>query len=619
MRRKSLTWGVFWDIEKKMKQKHPFLLIIRVSFQDQQIFNRSLDGVLKEIEELPFPVHWNLPVRPLTDDQSSSLLDGLRHRLTKDSPDILLPMGYTGVHHPLLRFSHLKKEVSWTFSNPWKNGIIDKRIIHQDILMPLAPDFQRPAVKGYYHDKHRWLFPMRNATGRILLYKEGRNSGALPLIHVPQPDGGWIQSLFRTLKNSPAALLLDCTNGRDHLQTFIELLKGKPSKLPLHIGIHDIAHVKSHSIAHSIGRFPDVKEFLLTGNTDEIDRSRGTGSRNLWQLTFDPVPNTPGDRFNRYRNMRMKNSKRGDRGTLAALTGLITRADTENHSPPPNVSDSPSPSISDRRLLADMTGSVVLEEDGMTVHFERGSFSGITNGNRALLPPVPVATGIMYGKTLLRAKRESSFSFEGSFTRGLRESLFLPMPWGGLPAGIARDYYFIEDFPRLIVSVKNTWPGFPGDERVDGILAGEFHLFSLEGERGIQITGKAPSGDEVSFELPPEEGTFQIPAGEITFRYRGTAITITFIASPVLSLIPLRIHRKGRSLLCSINPGGFYKESEYRQVLPVSERYSMVILARSEPGGDNRGGAMSTIPPLTKTILSEIGNPWMEELTQTHH
>ena len=86
------------------------------------------------------PIHWNFPTFVLSEPGYQ-----VWYRFTDsfaEERDAILPMGFAGLHHPMLQLDELRRELDWGFSNPMASD--DPLGIRSSVLLCRTPDLCRP-------------------------------------------------------------------------------------------------------------------------------------------------------------------------------------------------------------------------------------------------------------------------------------------------------------------------------------------------------------------------------------------------------------------------------------------------------------------------------------------
>ena len=228
-------------------------------------------------------------------------------------------------------------------------------------------------------------------------------------------------------------------------------------------------------------------------------------------------------------------------------------------------------------IIANMPGSVVLEEEDMKVHFNKGNLYGILKGSGNLLPRMEARGYIEKHQEPANFVKDSSFSFTGDSERGLRDRIALPSGNGTPPWLVIRDYYFNEEEPGLHISL--WWKAAkisPDTEKISLLevpitITHEQCLFSyrdLHGEtHSLKLTGPARqqerkvmifSGDRFSFSPAEKES---VP------------VTFIFDRPTERAMVELKRLKKAKDVfLVTFTPGGMYAPRRDASLELVQER-----------------------------------------------
>ncbi|MBN2510725.1 MAG: hypothetical protein JXB03_10625 [Spirochaetales bacterium] len=238
-------------------------------------------------------------------------------------------------------------------------------------------------------------------------------------------------------------------------------------------------------------------------------------------------------------------------------------------------------------IIANMPGAVTLEEEDMTVLFNKGNLNGILKGVDNVLPNMETRAYIEAPDSVSHLIKDSSFSFSGETERGLRDRTAFPLGNGTPPWLVIRDFYFDDRNPGLHISLWWKALKIPAATRKISLLEvpvavtnrhcmlsyedihGETHTIKLAGpprqqERKVMVLG----GRRFSF-FPDGEGT--VP------------VTFSFEKPTDRALVEIwRLPKRKDTMLITFSPGGMYLPREDRSFVAAQERIDFRILPASQ-------------------------------------
>lgn len=169
--------------------------------------------------------------------------------------------------------------------------------------------------------------------------------------------------------------------------------------------------------------------------------------------------------------------------------------------------------ITNRELIADMTGTAILCEDDTCYTFKAGALSRIKTNGKITADGLKKIACIKSGKTKIESVRESSFSFEGDYARGIRECLIFKGPDVSKTGRITTDQFLMGDHKGLFVSIFADYPVCSIDF-YDSISVWELELGSVRGDTEIQVIRKISDKKSEKLNIN-EEGTYHLPADDL--------------------------------------------------------------------------------------------------------
>lgn len=591
------------------------VLIARLAAQKEDNLYHDFNILLKTLKETEVgrhvPVHWNFPCLPLlssTSRRAEHVLQALGERMD-DSLDMILPMGFAGAYHSLLTENELKKEIDWTWSNPWDSGFNELVPVDTDIMMPAQMDLLRTGSRNLYTDRElTWLmYPPKFGEVRenkieledLEIYDQG-NIYSLPLLRLPVAGALLSRIMKKVIRKQirQVAVVVDCTLGieAEELAELFELITRLNSK-------HAIDFIQ-------IGKWltPDNLVRLGTGGkTMEIALPpRIPGS----PLPFLSLYNDPADRVPRAEGARKRfilrenensSTKESLLRTILWKNSMYKRSEASGSKEPRHPYENPV----ERSLIADMPGTVLLKEHPFEAQFTNGRFTNILDSRGPLLAGEQAQSYLCTKDLCFTYDGSGVYSFENDDIRGLREIMQLETPMSRGNARLVADCMFIGEFPYLFLSVDIEYPVFSGYHPVTAYAPMEIPLFYLTAEEYVTCVGTYPDGSNYRVNIPAQENAYDLPGTRFLFVKDNSYFSLLFppLREYPVEIVPVKVkHLKGQSLF-SINPKGSYTETNSRLLSGYTEHFTLMIAA-----GTHEGVGNVAIP---SEVLGALQRPWV--------
>jgi hypothetical protein len=392
--------------------------------------------------EKGMPLHWNLPNTPYLEKKNPQL-DGIiteiKLRLSSRN-DCIIPMGYSGAAHPLLTARELEKELEWGISNSWKTGIVEQFKVRPHILIPGVPDPLRADLVKVYKKTGFTLIglPADDAAQKTygfgpwlchepveyFLYQELKAAGKTAGDPLP----------FGYPKQAPYLFILLDLAQEDIHQRFEEFIrrvsrrfhvrygslkKDKPSRPKKQPELHPTPHPAL--TCNPLGRVYLNSATTLRGKEKKTD----TDTRNILKLVS----------FNNW-------------DLDAKKISLLDSARNKSFLHP-------------RVISAHMPGDVTLPGTHFNAVFSEGKLHSLVKAGKNYLTGAYPRSLAGTARMTCKYTTGSVFSFEDENSRGLLEKSTCSLPAPAGESTIIREYYFVDDFPYLIITMEVTYTNLP--------------------------------------------------------------------------------------------------------------------------------------------------------------
>ncbi len=558
-------------------------------------------GFIEELEskgELEsVPVHWCFPARFLEyrTGQEARLVPMLRGRLASGR-DLFLPRGYAAAPHTFLLAKDIRQDLEWALHNPWQSGGNDVFEGIYPVVFPANPDWRRASSRDMYHSfAERLLLELIDEASdeSCYLYMTPQKSVRITLYTPPekqQTAGQFKRDMVKRLRRSPFPVALhlcaDRSTRRDEISS----------------QVHELTHLLDTGIVFK--------------NLSEIDDASMPVEKHSWRtVPAHPVPSGLCRRFTTgYSRTAISASSRGRRmqnpGTGKDTSIMRERLlATAVASPLPGtpISEREEIPVTERSLIADMSGAVSLIYRDISAFFDEGMLTGINKHEKPVLCGKPASSYYVVEDLRYDFRNDGAFSFEAESSHGLRSSLTIDGAGVTRPGHIVRDFLFIEGEEHLVVSTVCAFPQFSDGVCVQAWAPLELPLFEYRGEAAFTVEARALDGEKYTSELTGNTGHYLFTGGAFKLQNDTHAVYITYpeTGTNVFRQLPVRIEKRGVKKTAFVSPGGCYHSAS-------GECYShyaihTVFAITVQTAGSKRY-------PSIMNALKDTGEPWCRYL-----
>lgn len=548
-------------------------LILRFPPEQNNQNGPLLEQTLRVLEhydvEETAAIHWNFSCRSLLEDESgktSAAITSLMRRCSEGN-DLLIPMGYAGAFHPLLLTEELKDEIEWAKENPWGTGF--KQVFNADpaIWMPMMMDLYRRSSTFFYRDNPKWWIeapPFKKIEyplGSEITLHEGRQASSFPLLHFPGPVFKEIRRMYQLVNkklHTSLAVIIDCSPMRPEI--VIQSLEALKRGLKKNMGL----------------RFNPIAK--LSNSHSGPKKGVGDPLRGLVAAGMDPA-----SRMNRIEAYSLRVSPQNPGRNRKVLSTLSVLENPTLHRSSHSFAGEFPP---ERLLIANMPGNTVMREGPFSAHFSEGRLRDFSSNNTHLLAGRPASSYIL-GDNRYDFSKTSSFAFEGDNVRGMRELLLFDHPIAEEPGTLIIDYYTIEDFPYITVSVYAQYPCLSSAQSVKGYALLEVPIFNFRDNSSIFVQSEYPDKSSYERPVPAREEMYLFPGSTFRFSNEETGATL-LLAFPkekqhITEALPVRVSKQGKVFTFSINPWGSYTPLPLEHIRGGKEHFSFFLAAGLTP------------------------------------
>ncbi len=500
-----------------------FIFILRPSpdfLSESESFEKLITLVNRELS-YSIPVHWNLPGELFRKDLSGYLSDemNLLKERIKSGRDLLLSAGYTGKPHVLMN----KKEIG----SELEKG---RRLIAQymkglrkkTFALPLFPDFTRTENLPVYGREGHFLSLKKkhNTVNEFkMIFPDGKEMN-VAFLH-PEVSSEFPINTGR--RNPIEQVLILELSGSEEMNETENLLKNMKSCCKKEC-------------------FLSLQEF-----TAEMPR------------TALPTASPTGIEGASFWNPKWREK-------------LLL----DDNNPP--LLEPP-----DQNLIADMLGSITMEDDNFTVHFKKGRWAGISSRGLSIITRTRARCFLNFNGKSASFLPPAAYSFDSCHSRGLREIQKFSIN-KKKKGRIITDYYFTDDCPSLIISSTVEFPSFEKTDVINSFGLLEINLFEAEKKDfPIIIESNGNSLPSKIRELTPDPGDFYITGQSFRFKFGEKIFSLAIPESKLKHCsIPVRIRKKGKRFQILINPWGSYLPMAGTQLSTLIEHFTLLIEAGME-------------------------------------
>ena len=525
---------------------------IAASVQLVALLERSLDAVESAGE---VAVNWNYPLHFLFSD-SSSRADNVIERLKARTTDLHLPMGYTGAFHPLLAADELKRELRWMEKNGWHEDMQTVFDTRPEAFFPACVDLTREPIRKIYQESPPLL--VHDSTRELIHIGDGTEfRGHLAIEASRVEPRSLSKQLARRHRKEPfrtTVVIIDQTTcSPDHTE---QLLRA-------------IADLKQARSAFSVVPITELSE-------SEEESPVPIDGQRLTELPNDPISR----RLRASLATMPKGRKRGADDLIRRRLERLTVIDVESAKGLLGAEELAK--ISDRTLVADMSGEITLTEGRLSARFEGGRLNGILDGTSEIVTGAAATARMVRGEQIHEYTTISAFSFDDRNSRGLRVLLGVSGPELSAAGQIVADYFFEEGKEPLSISLRVSHPEFKDDATITEYSLFELPLFLVDRQRPVEVEGQYPDGDRYTLHLTPTPGELLLFGNNFRFTCGDREFVLGF-ACPTGAppeVLPVRFRSAGEALLLSINPFGSYLPSPVSAFAGREEQLELTVTAR---------------------------------------
>jgi len=500
---------------------------------------RLLETLVRLGLDKGMPLHWNLPNTPYLEKkhpQLDGIITEIKTRI-KACGDCVIPMGYSGAFHPLLSASEVEKELTWSINNPWKTGIVEQFKERPRILIPTMPDLLRPAVAAIYKKSGFTLIGVPFTTDGQTDYSFGpwKLKEAVELFlyhHIATPSYG-----LRIPRHAPYACLVFDLPQHNTYEQFEEILHVLSKRF--HVRYNSL---KGYKFGKAKKQIPDSKIPQPPMVCNPVSR--------IYLKSANPLRTKDKKSDKDFSNiLKLVSYNNGDLDP----TKIRSLDSLEN-----------GPFLRPRIISAHMPGEVTLPGTSFNSVFDGGSLHSLIKTAKNYLTGCRPRSLLNLTKKTCNYTTDGVFSFEDENSRGLLEKLHFELPGTVLPTTIAREYYFVGDFPYLIVSMEVSYSELTKPEVISGLLPFELPLVRFKKETTPLLYCLYEDGTKSEVALP------DLPTGYVVFgsifylHIHNAYLVFGFVPhrNPLIQGIQLRTEQQKPYTTLWVNLLGTYNQAE---------------------------------------------------------
>jgi hypothetical protein len=592
------------SIVKKTKNLD-ILFIVRFFHSSLPTVFDGLETCISFLESDPIlkdqPVIWNLPTYPLTEKAGEGFeetVDRLQERI-QTSGDQILSQGYSGAVHSCLLFDELQDEFAWTFTDSTELSVSTSFLLPSDI------DVFRSDFRGHYKQSScSWIVaPTVSSFDPGVDYitiLRGAKKVTIPAYFVPSTgdlsEKVTIRDLLR--QQTPLIIIFELANGRasaalQHLSALFTKLHSRGTSIRSHT--LDILELK---IKQAQSHYSPIKE--------TAQRRRYYQHIPYVDFPIPVIPHMPEDRFSRWYGFRkrftvMEKKKDGsNQEVLLHLSGLKTPQENEL---PPTGTEHTQPE--GRNFIANMTGTTLLNGEQQQIELEGGRFKNIIHDQTPLLCGKPASSYITADEKAV-FEQLTSFSFENSTMRGLREVLTLENSFCEQEGKIVVDYLFIDNYGSLLISLYVSYPVLKKTpEVITSFAPFELALFAFNKHEAVRVHSYYPDGKYYTGYIEAHSDQYDLTGARFVFTHGERAFIIIFpsLEEVPIEVLPVKVIREGKQFVLFINPRGSYRPCLPRALSGIDEHFNIMVAADT--------GSHVEPDPIPNEVLSKLQPAWM--------
>lgn len=495
------------------RRRYGNLLFLLISF-DAELPGAELSAQLARILESygkderlrGIPLHWNFPAR-MIERVDRSIWTKLRTRIAAGI-DLYVPSGYSGLPHALMLPADVSLDLSWSVEDPDKHTPRISEEVAPTIIFPQWHDTRRAAVREIYSTLGAPLILSDKGVGELFFDR----SPVVPISFVEfaaLSERPMRRLLRRTAK--PGAIVIRLPGEQVASQfddgTIPSWISDASEREKSKFGLlSDL--ISGEEVPSGVVTSSARLEYLPTINLAEADRfsafrySRAElnqASRRASQRTAQPAAQGEAQRSGRGADQdERKKGAKGRKEQTKWEAGFRDR--TGSYSP--SDADSKTRFVgSDRVLVSDMSGSVLLSGDRVSGVFDSGHLVEVRGDEGSAILAAPSQSWIESEGLRELFSLESAFSFDETGIRGIQERLTCRTRAFADPVQLQLDAFFMDGEETLFFAVGIEFPFSPYDRNVGGI--GPFSIsLELQADNAV-ISSRYPDGERTNLPFGP--------------------------------------------------------------------------------------------------------------------
>ncbi len=522
------------------------------------------------------PLHWSfstVPALEQADPKARQTIRLLRARI--EQGDSLLYSGYTGVPLPVLTQEEMKKEHEFCTHNPWKSGSREVFGIQPNYFLPLFSDFLRSPGIFAEETEQQWRYLS------VLPFLRGEQPFlfGLPCFRLDTQRPELFRHATKELKKIGKNLMVvtfsvpaEHVGGLKHVSDWYRDLRRKPHP-PGFVRIDAIGDISCHSIP--------------------IPRQAA--------IAIDPFMRSHWIKAGKIRH----ESRSGSDAAIRKILKTIQWSDEKGIADmeiPEKKKDAPAPV-----LLAHMPGHAELQEGDLCVHLRGGRYCGLSRSYGEMASGKTAVSYIASMRNTHAFETQEAFSFENGNKRGLKGLLVLNARGLKKEGTLQVEYFFVDEFPSLFISVTVSYPVFEKTAFINTYAPLELPLICLGKDESVKITSLFPDGNSYSQALPCKDCDTFVSGKTFFFSAHSLSLMVSFpdIFEKTVDILPLRIRTDKGSGILSINPRGSYGPVHTGKISGIREHFTLMLAMSSE-----QDSLSDTVP---RKIVEELEPSWISK------
>ncbi len=260
----------------------------------------------------------------------------------------------------------------------------------------------------------------------------------------------------------------------------------------------------------------------------------------------------------------------------------------------------------ERTLIADMSGTVRLEDEELTAIFSEGTISNLLYRGEPVLEGIAAESYYIEESEQIHFYREGAFSFEGKGLHGLRAAASIRGEGIRIPGSLVYDYFFMENYTCLFVSITCVYPIFHEGREITSLAVLDIPLYAAKRGDSFHIEGRYMNGERYQVSLPGTKCSYLLPGSTFSIGCSHNTLTLSYPESEnnYTRILPVSVTRRGRGALLRISPEGFTGKTAGSAISGFS--YHSLFALQVQAGGKVKH------TPFRSDIYREIGKPWVK-------